>query len=634
MLRIAAKYKSTVLGTMLIVLVSLSMLSFGVNYFGGNSSQRAHAIDVNGERVSYEDFYKERGLLEERYRASFGDNYAAMAESLSLQISQSTADQIISDLLLKQFADKHGFVVSDTQIRNQVRQIVGEKDFSAQNYAQFLSRIGLSARELEAKIRQDLIATQLANLVKDLTSTSLVENDNLITHELAKHDIVVGEFKPDDFASKVPPPTDEEISRKYSERSAEFEAPAQIAYEYYALKKEDFPNLIQVSDEELEMAYSERGNAFKSEDEASLTYIGMPLEQKTAVETRKKSDEVIQALKKGEPFGAVVKKMAISPSEKAGLESFERLRRSQIPSAIQDGVFSAKEPYEPFSVETGPILYIATVKEVVRGSIPPYAEIKDKLRTILEEEAAPAFYSAKASELYSLWTKSNLPLVEFLKQNNLSSTKVSLTSSKTNPDTPSIEGSLTNRLLAAPQTQKQLVDLATTSILTEITQHVEPTLRPLEEVKGKIIESYKVNEQTRLAREAATKCLEELQGDSKKPLGAKVKECGGILKEEKGVSKRKPGVLLTSQGVLAKELFDRRAFDPKKVIESNGSFFLLDEVSTTLPSPQEIESERPLMVQRAQSEASQALLLSLLNREKARAKTDIDSSILNVRNDE
>lgn len=636
MLRTFQRHKNTILGTSMVLILSLSMLSFGVNYF--NDGQRNYAIRINDTEISFDEYYRERRLIEERYRSMFGENYSSLAESLGLQISQLTADQLITEALLGQLANRFNLTVSQQQIANTVRSYFGDERFSRELYRDFLGRMRLSARAFENKIRINLIQQQLAALLFDTVSPANLEVLSLIKRDLTNRNVVYATFSPSVFAADVKPPSEEQIQELYSRWSGDFQSPDQISYDYVILHQDVFPSLVEVTSEEIEIYYSENLDKFKSPDLVTLDLLQLPLDQSAKREggmaaLRKTAETVLSELKGGLPFTEVFKKYH-KPSEARDGKSgrISKASREELPDEIREAVFSAKEPFDYFSIEATDRVYILKVDSLHPGSTKKLEEVRPEIEKALVDQIAPSFLAAKAQELLQQWEKSNRSLQDLAMELKLPLASTGLLSAGQSPKEDPELSSLTDKILAMPEVPKRVVELRKTSVLAEVKEYREPELKPLSQVKESIVSRYIAEESERLAREAANNLMQQLQNAPEKlPEFANLaKEAKATINEESNISRKTPGKSLLAAPDFISEILalSDRSTPPRSVISQNGNFYLLHVVSSTAPSPAEVEENLATYLDRTSSETSQTLLASIISREKALADKDIDATIL------
>ena len=103
MLQLFHKNQKSVLLVILAIVISLSMLTFGVAP-GGGSSRNNFALKVNGQEISQTEFSNARSNLESSYRSRFGTLYDQLLGQLGVNLTEQTIENLIPQTLLRQLA--------------------------------------------------------------------------------------------------------------------------------------------------------------------------------------------------------------------------------------------------------------------------------------------------------------------------------------------------------------------------------------------------------------------------------------------------------------------------------------------------------------------------------------------------
>lgn len=167
----------------ILLLIAIAIIIAGVWYFLGDSSQilpngsNSVVAVVNGEELKYKEFNSQltqirQGLLAQD--PNFDDS----------NLENQVLDQMVTNILLKQEAQKANLTVSNTEIETEYNNLVtslgGEEVLDEE-----LANIDLSETELKANIENQILVNKYINSQIDSSSITVTEAEVLALYEEA-----------------------------------------------------------------------------------------------------------------------------------------------------------------------------------------------------------------------------------------------------------------------------------------------------------------------------------------------------------------------------------------------------------------------------------------------------------------
>jgi peptidyl-prolyl cis-trans isomerase D len=636
MLKILHQKKKTVVGTIISLLVALSMLSFGVN-FGGDRS-KTYAIRVNDHEISADEFYREKRELEQRYRQMFGKNFEQFSKQLNLNVNQMTVDNLTSRMIILDEASKNNFTVSDEKTSDFIKKQFFPKGFSKDLYAMILSQYQLSAAAFENRIKEDLNVQQLLGIFKDIAIPSLKEIHSLIQKDYTTFGVTYFEIAPESYSEEIAK-VDENTLKKYFEtHTADFEEPSKVHYDYAALDVNSFPDLIAVSDQDMEIYYSEHQSKFRYPDEVKAKHIQLRYpenasnEQKEAI--RKKADLILTELKKGEKFAQFAEYYSDDFTTRDVGGELGWIPRGKFKAELERVLFKGKGPSEAALVELPYGFHIVKVDDFKSGAVKPYQEVKGEIKEIIKKNDGPAFLTEKVRQLYSNWQETKEPLGEFLSKFGIATqTTKKLFSASEDPEEKL--SALTSRVLSAHTTKQQLIELKDYSILAEVKQYKESILPSYDAIRGQLLKKYVDETALSFAKDKVTSILEAVKknpsdfenigiNNSLKPAKATGIRLAATPPDEEGKLLAFKNQPLKEAVCKAKQIGEYT----ESPLESNGKLYIYRVDSIAPPTEQEIKTQEKSYRTVTAQELSSIFEKSFLNTLKARAEIQVNPVVV------
>lgn len=631
MLQLFHKYRRTFLGVLILAVIVLIMTGFGLDYYSrGNAGN--YAIKVNDVELSYEQLSREREMLEAQYRQMLGDNYYELMDQLKINVAEQVVDKVINEQLLVQFAHTAGMRVGSEELRRTIAQQFPQ-GFDPALYSMMLSQLRMTSDQFEQHVRRELLRTQLTTLLQQSMVASKAEIDAMIVDAESKYDVSIVSFEPKNFVEKVAAPSGEVLRDYFERQQTNYELPARVTFSYAVLRPDDFLSIVPVSDDDVEIFYSEHERRFTNPERAKIRQIELKIpadanqEQRDLLKAR--ATEVLQRLRSGEPFASVALEVSDDLGSKASGGDVGWITAGKTAAAIEKAAFALKQGGLSDVIDSGSSYFILEVEEYLPAAPKPLAEVRDEIVREIQTQEAPAFVSEHAHALLDKWSAADTDLMTFGAQEKLVVSKSGeLLSASSDPD-PLLSG-LTRRVLENGTERRQVIDVAESTLLVEVTEFRDEELPAFETLQDKVLANWKQEQALGAARQAAQTALEQLKSNTKS-VSDLAKEHGGLLRSEKGLTRTKPGAQPPfSDPEIRKAIFSlhtSKAIAPE-VVAAGGSHHIVAVDTVTPPTEEEMIKLRQTYEQRAPQELGRSMVASLIAQLKARAEVDVAPSLI------
>jgi len=237
----------------IIVLVALTFMLFGVDYYMQSHHEASAQADVNGQRITKQVFelnYRRNRQLRDPIKMT------AVAEN---QLKQKLLDEMIINQVSMQSARANGFEVfpglANAAIVN-IPQFQEDGHFSEDRYQQALSGAFYTPESFQNEVRQGMLLNQqrFAFIGTDFALPSEVKQFVKLYMQTRDYDYVQIPVRHFLKASVV---SEQDITAYYQKHPKEFLSAEQVGLDYIRLTLQDIKSEITISDEQIQQYYDE-----------------------------------------------------------------------------------------------------------------------------------------------------------------------------------------------------------------------------------------------------------------------------------------------------------------------------------------------------------------------------------------
>lgn len=486
-------------------LFALLIASFGVWGIGDIFQGPTHAYSVaQVGKVSIGQQEFSRSLRQElaRLAPQFGGRLD-IEQAQAFGIVQQVMNRMTTRALFEQHADDLGLIVTDNQLREQIANLPAFQNesgrFNRIAYDRALFNSGLTEEAFLLGLTGDIRRQQVVNAISGAASMPRAMADALYRYsaETRTADTVV--FR-NDSLSDLPEPTEAQLQAHYEQESGDFLAPAYRNLKVLHISPSALTDEVAVSNERLQEEYELRIDAYSIPERRNVSQVLFPSEEE--------AKDALAKIREGRDFVAVASEAGAGTPVALGLVSRAELA-AQLP-ALAEGAFAAEAGGVSEPVQSPLGWHLAQVTEVQEGSVSPFDEVVDDLRTnlqltlatdtaielanALDDTMAGGETLEEAASTLGLKLES-FPRVDRSGNDDTGETIEALPNDRTFINTAFSTGIGQESLLTETAEGGYFV--------VQVTGSIPAATRPLEEVRDEVISGWKAAERARLLTEKA-----------------------------------------------------------------------------------------------------------------------------------
>lgn len=365
-----------ILGAIIVVFIF-----WGIGPGGDGGGGNDVVATVDGEGIGLKDFLGFHKRQVEYYREAYKGQFTnEMAQSLDFK--HQTLNIMINRALALKAADKAGIKASDNEVREVIVAMPAfSKDgvFNEEQYFRTLSANRLMPAEFEESIKADIRAEKMREKVTGSVSVTEDEVKRAYFDEFRTVDLAYVEVTGDRFARSVK--VSEEDARKYlDDNSSEFMIPAQVKAFYAYAEYRDFAGRVNVTEKDIKEFYDRFPQRFEKPGEVRARHILIRVDDETSdPEAKKKAEEVLELVKRGEDFGELAKKLSQDPGSAGKGGDLGWFPRGVMIKDFEETAFSLGKGELSGVVKTEFGYHIIKVDDKRPAEPMPIAEVSDKI---------------------------------------------------------------------------------------------------------------------------------------------------------------------------------------------------------------------------------------------------------------
>ncbi|RDB43016.1 peptidylprolyl isomerase [Halomonas sp. DQ26W] len=483
--------------------VVVTMALFGVEslvgLLGGSGDEVAK---VNGQSITRQE-------LEMEVQRAIRSGQVPPEQERALR--GQVLDELIGERLLTAFAEHGGMHLSDEQL-DQV--IVTLPEFQNQNgrfdadlFRNRLASSGFTPTSFRAALRVDLKRQQLQQglVMSDFSLES--EQQTLAALQRQVRSFRYHVLSADDLAEPVEV-TEHDLLAYYDENADRYRRPEQVRLEYVVIDRQEMADAIEISDEEVRRAWGARSRDV--DRRVSHIMVGFNAERSRA-EAVSHLESVRSRLAEGEDFSALALQYSDDPTTAEQGGDLGMISRGFFGDAFDEAAFALDPGQVSDIVETSSGLHLLKVTELDQ---PPLEEMREEV----ERELA----LAEVSDTFNRQVQTLID--ESFAADDLASVADQLELDLYQSDWVARDG--VSGVLSEPGVMQQafsddvLVEGFNSEVIEldedrrmvlRITDHREPTVLPLDEVRDRIMQAVELRKQREALLEVARTQVELLQ---------------------------------------------------------------------------------------------------------------------------
>ena len=493
---------------------------FGIQSFDRMLSGASDVADVDGNKITVQEFARASELRRDQLRNALGRNFDGAALE-TLEARRQLLDNLIAQRVLGSYMARNRLLVTDEQ----VRELIGSEQafqedgkFSRARYEALIRAQNKSERQFEAELRSELAMRQLASGLLDSAIVSKTAARRYAAIRGESREVAESLLPASLFIGQVKLGADA-VEAYYKAHPKEFEAPEALRAQYVELSQDVLLAEEPVSQDEVRAAY-----------DASLAP-----KRKERLEARKKAEGLLAEVRKDPAkFAELAKANSQDPGSAAQGGDLGWFGRGALVKPFEDAAFRLKVNEISGLVESEfgfHIIQLTGTRKLEGGkgeerrashilvNAPAAVKEFDAARPELERDLKRQKVGKKFAELADTFNNlayeqpdSLQPIAERFKLKLATTDWFSRTTAPAPLDNPKIVAALFSDDVIRNKRNTEAVETAPGRLMVaRVLEHRPATVRPLDEVRAEIAKKLTQEEALRLAREAGAARLRQLE---------------------------------------------------------------------------------------------------------------------------
>ncbi|MDO7086773.1 SurA N-terminal domain-containing protein [Pseudocolwellia sp. AS88] len=381
------------------IILGLVILTFALAGIGSyTNSTDTSVADVNGEKISLQDFNKAYQAQRNNMQQQYGEMFETLAadQTYMANFRNGVVDSLINQRLVDQNSANLAIRVSDDRIKKTILtmpefQVDGV--FDNNRYLALINQAGFYQSSdfrdylrLEMSRRQLTQALVLSEFSLPYQSTMIAELQNQI------RDIRFASIGLEQFKSSVEI-TDEEINNFYQENQERFLNQEKVKVNYITLNVEDIAKNIVVSDDDVKAFYEENINDFGDDEQRRISHILIEVDEDEDA-AKAQAESLLAQINAGGDFAELAKKYSSDTFSGENGGDLDWLERGSMDEVFDEQAFALAEIGDVSNVvQTEYGFHLIKLTDLKPAVVQPLTEVFDDLKIrISKQKAQEEFY--------------------------------------------------------------------------------------------------------------------------------------------------------------------------------------------------------------------------------------------------
>lgn len=506
----------------IVILLIIPFAFWGIQSYLGISSDPVVAT-VDGFEVSENAFEQQLRQTRIELREQLGANYDP-DQFGDAELREQVLDEMVREVLLLNASQRLGLGVSDQELKLQIlSEPAFQRDgrFDRDTYEQMLRIQGMTPALFEARLRQQIVGTQLPRTVVESAFLSSVERADYQRLSRQQRAFDYGRFALADYLDPEDPIEDDEIQRYYQTHGDAFRSPEQVRLDYLILDAKALASEASVEESSLREAYEADQARFIQPERRAVRHLLLTLPADADTARREQVQSEIEALRvrieAGEPFADLAREHSQDPGSAERGGSLGTLTRDTLEAPFAEVAFSLEPGQLSEPVRTRFGLHLIEVESVEPAEVSAFETVRDQLHDELAREQGESMYYEIGERLASLAYETPDSLEPVAEELGLEMTHSDWISREGG------EGILASPKIMAAAFSPEVLDNGNNSDLIEpepdalravvvrVMDHRPASVRALDEVRAEIVDAIRNERAREAAREAAEAAAEALR---------------------------------------------------------------------------------------------------------------------------
>ncbi len=514
-----------VIAWVLVVLIAITFILWGVNYYLESRSASDVQAEVNGEKISKVDFSNTYQRLKRQAEHQVGD----LSPTQETTLKKRAFKELVFTRVVLQGARDAGYLVTREQAEQalmQIPQFQEDGQFSAEKFQQALSSALYTPAVFLTKIQEGLVINQQRFAFAGTTFVLPQEIIQLValakqTRDLNYTIIPWTKFAPPAMPLQI---SSDELHRYYEKNKSKFKVPEKVSINYIAISLKKILAKTNVSKKAMEEYYQDNIDAYTHPAQWRWAHILIrtPLQNRIAYHrTYNKALEIEKIIRKQKNFSLVAKKYSndVLSAAQGGLTGW-------VPElAVDDQVLPVLQNLKEGEV-SAPIKtnYGYEIIQRVGYQAPekiPFAEVQSQIRKLLKTDKAQQSFAEMSDTLTNLSYQNPSSLKEAANELELPIkttpffTRKGLSKGITSYKSI-LQAAFSDEVLEDGNNSQVIAINDSFLVVLRVKKHLAPSVETFDAVKEKIEKQVMREKASTKAREYGEKWIQSLQQEHSK----------------------------------------------------------------------------------------------------------------------
>ncbi|KAF3982332.1 MAG: peptidylprolyl isomerase [Methylococcales symbiont of Hymedesmia sp. n. MRB-2018] len=371
----------------ILVLICLTFALWGIQNYTGGGSETAIV------KVGSKEFFQQD--VNNAY-AQYSQNFPAMNFDENT-VKKQALEKLIRDEVLLQHVEQQGLAITDDMARDFIGNLEyfqSDGKFDQQRYKSMLSTQRLSQKDFVGRIKKALLMEQFQRSLTESAFATHKDIENFFRIQNQTRDVEIISIALQQVAQQ---PSQEEIETFYKENKSQFLTEEQVSIEYVQLSLDDLTADIKPTDEALNTFYEERKDLYSTKERRKISHILFSFNEDSA-DDEKQLARALAAQKalQNKAFAELAREISDDKvtAEKGG--DLGLFNIGVMEKALEDAVHSLQlgEVSDPVKSAFG--YHLLQVTELTAGETKAFSVVKNELTVAYKrQEAETAFYDLR-----------------------------------------------------------------------------------------------------------------------------------------------------------------------------------------------------------------------------------------------
>ena len=503
----------------IVILISIPFALWGIQEYLGVGSEPLIA-KVNDREITEREVETAAFKLRNNLREQLGAQYNADLFPESM-LRKQVLEGMIEDTLILQASDRLGLRAGDSMVRETILtvpafQVNGQ--FDTEVYKRAVQLQGLTEKGFEDRIRNSLVTTQLRLAIEGSAAVPkpFVEDADQLSRQQRKFSYVIVS------ADQVAPPaepTEEQIEAYYSSNQNALMSDEMVKLEYLLLNYDAISNTLDATEDNLQAFYQQHKSEFVIPDKKRISHILFELDSEADEQTVKaateKAENIYRRVQQGEDFATLAAEVSqdIVSAEQGGDLGYLEPGLFDQDFENAASALSLDEISQPVRTRFG--LHLLKVTAVDKGNDADFDSVRDQVKEkFLQSESEQVFYdfAERLANLSYESPDSLEPAAQELGLEIQATDWISRSGGEGALSSPKVTGAAFSEEALTQGYNSEPIELSASEIIVlRVVEHKVAAVKPLQEVKTRIIEQLKLDAAATAVESKADELLAELK---------------------------------------------------------------------------------------------------------------------------